>query len=471
MSEKRSLVRRFFALFRLKRVLIGVCVVVALHTLLNIWAYLVLQRELEKARAAGIELRLFTYNNMPWNQNEANAAPFYRAAFELLRLPRDEQEKVRDYVERAWPSQGLPGADVREKMSSFLTSERVARALELIQDANQVPQCFWIPHYGEGYNTLLPHLAKLRQAARAILIRARLRYVAGDPDGASGDIRSVLRLAERLESDRVVISELVQCALADLCVDGLRQMATAAPMSADIAQDMSNSLNEFEGLLDITESLRLETAMAYDWSERMRGNPGLAREWAGQLTGPDSSQLSFLPYFVTCPFRPLYRLEQTRLLRYFRELTELSQKPCHTVKDRLNEMEADLNQRSQAFNLTGWIAGGMTKAYFGVAKARAQVRAARLGLALEACQDRTGSYPESIEALVPDILPELPVDPFSGKDLLYRLTDEELVVYSVGKNGVDDGGLKEEVGERGVLLNPGADDIAWRVPRQDLASD
>jgi hypothetical protein len=76
------------------------------------------------------------------------------------------------------------------------------------------------------------------------------------------------------------------------------------------------------------------------------------------------------------------------------------------------------------------------------------VRDARLRMtlvALAACefeQDH-GRYPREIGELVPAYLPRVPVDPFSGKPIIYRQTADGYLVYSVGPNGIDDGGVSE----------------------------
>ena len=60
-------------------------------------------------------------------------------------------------------------------------------------------------------------------------------------------------------------------------------------------------------------------------------------------------------------------------------------------------------------------------------------------LALANYRDEHGKYPRTLADLVPGELERLPNDPFSGKPLVYRLTDEGFRLYSVGPNGVDDG--------------------------------
>ncbi len=460
----RRLVFKLCRLLGLKRTAIIlcalVCAVVILHTVLNIWAYQVLQGEFKKARAVGIELDMKEYNQ-PWVEYGENAAHLYRAAFELLHSLKTEQSDLPYNIRDEWPDAGPPGAELRDRMTGYVDSERLAMVFGLLQQANPMPECNWGLRYEETPEINLRHLSGVRQAALALLTRARLRYVTGDPAGAVSDIQAVVRLAERIESDRPVISELVQYAVSNLCCHAVRQMTTAKPMAAETALQLCDSLVQLESLIDVAEALRWETASAYSLSERLRASPDVVKEW-----NLPPSEYWYLRYFVTYPFRPLYRLDQAHLLRYERELVELGQKPYYTVRDRLNAWDAEVESRSRVFMLTRLLVPVLSRMHSSAAKAHAEVRTARLGLALEACRDRTGSYPDSIEALVPAILPELPVDPFTGKDLLYRLTDEELVVYSVGKNGVDDGGLTEKAGD-GEWINTGTDDIAWRVPRQD----
>ena len=76
----------------------------------------------------------------------------------------------------------------------------------------------------------------------------------------------------------------------------------------------------------------------------------------------------------------------------------------------------------------------------------------KAAMALEVYQKEKGAYPETLAGLVPGYLREVPVDVFSGEALRYRRQGEGYVVYSVGKNGVDDGG------ERGLEK----DDVAVR---------
>ena len=51
--------------------------------------------------------------------------------------------------------------------------------------------------------------------------------------------------------------------------------------------------------------------------------------------------------------------------------------------------------------------------------------------------------PESLDALAPEFLEELPEDPFTGDDLRYERRDKGYIIYSVGRDRKDDHGLEE----------------------------
>jgi hypothetical protein len=62
-------------------------------------------------------------------------------------------------------------------------------------------------------------------------------------------------------------------------------------------------------------------------------------------------------------------------------------------------------------------------------------------IALKRHQLRHATLPKELNALVPEFLPELPHDPVDGKALRYRLNvDGTFLLYSIGIDGIDDGG-------------------------------
>ncbi len=77
---------------------------------------------------------------------------------------------------------------------------------------------------------------------------------------------------------------------------------------------------------------------------------------------------------------------------------------------------------------------------------RAEMRLLQVELALRAWQATHGGLPESLDDLVPEFLSAVPADPFDTADspLRYQRTEETYVLYSVGADGKDDGGVPPE---------------------------
>jgi len=72
--------------------------------------------------------------------------------------------------------------------------------------------------------------------------------------------------------------------------------------------------------------------------------------------------------------------------------------------------------------------------------ARCCTEAATTMFALGEYHRRNVQYPERLDQLVPEFLPRLPIDYADRKTLRYRRTGDTYILYSVGTNGVDDGG-------------------------------
>jgi len=99
---------------------------------------------------------------------------------------------------------------------------------------------------------------------------------------------------------------------------------------------------------------------------------------------------------------------------------------------------------------------------------RASVQAMITIMAILRYEKSTGRYPDDLEDLVTGgYLKEVPIDPYSGGCLLYKRTQKEFVLYSVGPNFEDDGG-QIFYSDRGRPIthgtNKGGDWVFWPVP-------
>ena len=87
---------------------------------------------------------------------------------------------------------------------------------------------------------------------------------------------------------------------------------------------------------------------------------------------------------------------------------------------------------------------GTAPAYSGAgfagAREHALMRVAQVQLAVRAYTLEHGAPPPNARALVPAYLPKLPDDPFAPQPITYRLKQGKPLIYSLGPDGVDNGG-------------------------------
>jgi hypothetical protein len=145
-------------------------------------------------------------------------------------------------------------------------------------------------------------------------------------------------------------------------------------------------------------------------------------------------------------FRPLFTHQVTTALRRWAELLEAARKPWpEKIK-----ATADVAKRYPPRRTTSsWFpyARDLMNNFVGLRPEGVDIvplvsdRCSRVAVAIERYGlDHSGALPPNLEALVPNYLAVVPIDPASGRGVLYRKQAGAYVVYSVGIDGKDDGG-------------------------------
>jgi hypothetical protein len=95
----------------------------------------------------------------------------------------------------------------------------------------------------------------------------------------------------------------------------------------------------------------------------------------------------------------------------------------------------------------------------------AAARVTRAGLAALRYHSEKGIYPPDLQSMNLGAL----LDPFTGKPLIYRSTPSGFTVYSVGENGMDDGGAKSDKADRNLgLIIPGIRKVEYDDINPDI---
>ena len=95
----------------------------------------------------------------------------------------------------------------------------------------------------------------------------------------------------------------------------------------------------------------------------------------------------------------------------------------------------------------------------------------KLMIEVEIYQRLNGAYPKGLQALVPKQLTTIPNDPLSNTAMHYVRTDQRYQLYSLGPNGIDEGGNNPEKNSDDRDLMKREPDLSWAQHLKDLAEE
>ena len=128
------------------------------------------------------------------------------------------------------------------------------------------------------------------------------------------------------------------------------------------------------------------------------------------------------------------------------ELAKIERRRVTWEEVRQNESQLRKRHFIEWFHpieLTRWLwqtRGIARRAELNHKKQLAHLRLLMAELAVRCYQSEQGHVPTGLKDLVPKYLQQVPPDPLSGSPMLYHLHGTNWLLYSVGEDGVDDGG-------------------------------
>jgi serine/threonine protein kinase len=124
------------------------------------------------------------------------------------------------------------------------------------------------------------------------------------------------------------------------------------------------------------------------------------------------------------------------LLRHLNSFVEIARLPAHEQTEKVTRW-----QEEGPYWLRG-ISDILPMIARSCLVHNAKVRCAWVAVAVERYRMRHSRWPSSLGELKSDFLNKMPFDPFDGKPLRYRVLPDGIVVYSIGPNLQDDGGVE-----------------------------
>jgi hypothetical protein len=337
----------------------------------------------------------------------------------------------------------------------FLLESRQS-TLDQIREAAGRPYARFDFDFMNFSDAALPVLGRIKSASLVFQSMALAELTRENPSAALDHWKVMMRLADAIGSEPLLIFHLVQIATLDQSIqpvwEGLARMKwtenelieierglAQVNLSGDLARTYRGERNFSLVAMDIQlGALRVPSAAFVN-----RNKLGLAR----------MHQDYFLP-----PLDPENRGFDLELMQ---ELERAGEEHYAQVRQRMNWLP--LPKRPYEMMAAG-LYPAMGMAGYKSLRMQTTVELARTAVALERWRMAQGEYPESLEPLVPEFLPEIPIDFGDGNPLRYRpIPEGRFILYSIGLDGEDHGGKTwEDLGRQSQDRETG--DWVWKYP-------
>jgi hypothetical protein len=330
------------------------------------------------------------------------------------------------------PPPQRPGEAERQELRAEMA--KVAGAIDVARGLADRPRGRYAVAWSKDLiGTPIPHVQQPREVARLLAHDALLRALDGDGEGAVRSCRAALNAGRSLSDEPCMVSQIVRVACGRLALRALEQTLAQGEAPAPALEDLQRLLEaEAEEPLQLV-ALRAERVGFYECLQAMRTGRfnRAAYGLAPSALGPTADGLYERVQAQACA---------AAYLRYFNELVEIAKLPSEQQQERLKGLR-EPSQKLPVLLEALTRGSNWPKLAQSFHDARAELRCAAAALAAERYRLAEGRWPEGLDALVPRYLAAVPADPFDGRPLRLKRLPEGVVLYSIGPDGTDDGGV------------------------------
>jgi hypothetical protein len=374
-----------------------------------------------------------------------------------------------------WKSKA-PVTNTWEELGGSLTESQ--EGIELLHRLIASPNLDFHLDYNIGPTLMLPHLAPLKRSAQVLSAATQFDLHNGDAASAAQHIRAMLALAKGSRDESLLISQLVRIAIVQITVNATWELLQSPQVSEADLKLIQDDFVELDLINSMKQAFEMERAMGSSTIRHFREQGGIYDMYGTSGGGTtastnftelleDRAKKAFSPREIRKTSNEL--LWQSALsyedeLKHLQGVTVLieslreaaTSRPlaevCSNAFARLSpdtKTDGDepfpfsggdesLAAIRQMFSSTG---PSLVRCLNKIQTIEANRALVTTAIALRRYQIGRGNFPPDLAALTPEYLGAPPRDPVDAKPLRYRLrTEGGFLLYSIGENGVDDGG-------------------------------
>lgn len=390
-----------------------------------------------------------------------------------LRLPEEEQKltivkTTMGHLSKTSPGSNSPSATDLGAWAAYYQAEGKVSAsnrpaaevvLEALEPARTVvdevakyakrPSSYF-PHRYEDMPAIgINHISPMLSLSKYLRLRAIAEMELGKSDDAARDVLLILRLADSLKGEPIIISLLVRISILNIANRALWEgIARGAWSDAQLAM-FEERLRGYDLIPEMADTLRgergsmlpfLESVMQKDELENLL--PGLAFMF-GETTSEDFGEWDpkWILIATLYPRGWVYSdlaLTATLHQRWIDALGDRTKPLRPADYEKRNVEQMGLPNNIKHF-LTYLLMSSLDGCIETCASSQAKIDQARTACALERYRLAHGDLPETLEALVPQFIAAVPLDAITNKPLHYRrISAADFALWSIGWDATDD---------------------------------
>ncbi len=343
--------------------------------------------------------------------------PFVLARAAYAMLPMDLRKHFDDFPVR---SESEPNVllDPAAKAKLVAAMRGLEPALDAARDLADMPDKggYVIVTPADSLFRFIPEGPELRTIAGLLQADAVLLAEEGKADEAVRSVRAALGTARGMGDDPTLMGQLLRISMGSV--------------AARAAESVINRGEPDRGLAELQAEFLREAATP-KLAIGLRGERGQAVQISDLVLGPRPFGQTDIDYLLELMTRYLAVTQ----LPPERQAAAFAAIPLPRLPDI-------------RYALTHQLLPAIDKACAFCLRSRGELTAVAVGVACERHRRRFGRWPAALADIPADILPAVPTDPCDGLPIKYVRLPGRVVVYSVGPDGVDHGGLVRDLGAK-----------------------
>lgn len=319
---------------------------------------------------------------------------------------------------------------------------------------------------------LLPHLQAVKQCAQVLELRAIAELQNGQTDAAFDDVKLILRLVDSIRTEPFIITHLVRMAVMQMAIQCIYEGLSEHKWSEAQLAELDSELSKINYAADYKFSILSEGAAnvkVIDWLEQKRSRGKILADLL--MSDNQGKPLPVLgTVFYVVPNGWFYQgdIVISKAEEAWVSVPSDNTTPIISPGSVLQASNTMMVACGRITGFLGRILAPNLSAYAQrTAFAQESADLTRIAIALERYRLKQGVYPDSLDALAPAFMKEVPADIINGEPLNYHSTpDGRFILYSVGWNGKDDGGIAVKGNSNGNGIEVDKGDWVWRYPEK-----